>query len=175
MYFRVDGADPLVLVETIRSTLASVHPELSPLDPGTFASHMQAAFFVQSVGSSMLSIFGTIAALITAAGVGGLAAQSVAERRKEMAIAIALGAGPRAVAWTIFAPMLKLTGLGVMAGLIIARAAAGLIRSQLPGVNGMDGWVLASTTALVMVIAIASCAGPLWRAIHTDPISTMRT
>lgn len=167
--------NPLSLVDPVRRQLAAIHADVPALDPGTLADHMHAATFVQSVGASVFSVFGLIALLIATVGLYGVVAQFVAERRRDTAVMIAIGATPATVAREVMKPALRLTIVGVAIGATLAAASAPLIRSQLVGIEGLDVVSLAAGISAIVVAALTSCAWPTWRALRLDPVAAIRS
>jgi predicted lysophospholipase L1 biosynthesis ABC-type transport system permease subunit len=167
LHVRTSG-NPLALVEPVRRQFAAVHPELPALDPGTLADHMQAATFVQFVGATAFSIFGLVGLSIAAIGLHGVVAQFSAERRRDIAISMALGARPANVVAMVIGPALRLTSIGLVVGGMLSVAAGTLVRNQLVGVDGIDAVALAGAIGLLATITLAGCAWPTWRATRPD-------
>jgi putative ABC transport system permease protein len=167
-HLRAEGS-PLALVEPIRRVLAAVQPDLPALDPGILSDHMRASTFVQSVGAAVFSAFGGVALMIAALGLYGVVAQFVAERQKDIAVTVALGAPPHRVARLVFGPALRLTILGLCCGSLLSVGAAILVRNQLPGLASADVITVVASVGVLFVVALGSCAWPTWRALRIDP------
>jgi predicted permease len=166
--------DPLTLVEPVRRELAAVHPDLPALDPGSFADHMRAATFVQSVGASMFTVFGVIALLIAAIGLHGVVAHHVTERRREIAVMVAIGASPAEVLRSVVWPAVRLTSLGLAIGTLLAAGGARFVQSQLIAVANFDVTSILTAVGVLMVVALASCLWPAWQAARLDPVAALR-
>ncbi len=167
--------DPRVLTETVRREFTAMNPDLPFFDPGTLTENMAAATFVQSLGATMLGSFGSTALLIAAAGIYGVLSYSVAQRRREIAITVALGATPRHVIRSVLGHGLKLTLLGLLIGGAMALATGRLIQGQLLGVSPNDPLTFSATALLLGGVAIAACAVPAWRAIRVDPLTALKS
>jgi len=167
--------DPRALAETVRREMAAIHPDVPFFDPGTLREHMAAATFVQSVGAIMLGSFGSMALLIAGAGIYGVLSYSVAQRRREIAITVALGASPRTVLANVLGHGLRMTLLGLLIGSGLALAAGKLVQRQLLGVNPADPVTYAGTAALLGAVALAACAAPAWRATRVDPLTALKS
>jgi ABC-type antimicrobial peptide transport system permease subunit len=165
---------PLTLVEPLRHELAAIHPELPVLDAGTLADHMQAATFVQSVGAAIFSVFGAIALVIASVGLYGVVAQHVAERRRELAVVVALGATASVVAGSILRPAFRLAALGLLVGVALAIAASFLVRSQLIGVTAFDLPSIGGSVMTLLAVVTVCCALPTWRAVCVNPAQVLR-
>ena len=168
------AADPKGLTESVRRALASVHQDLSALDPGTLTEHMLAATFVQSVGASVFTAFGLVALVIATIGLFGVVAQFVSERRRDIAVIVALGATPSAVIRAVMSPALRVTLLGLASGTVLAAVAAWLVRSQLIGIAPIDLAAIAAGNLILAAAALLSAVVPAWRAILIDPVDAIR-
>jgi predicted permease len=166
--------EPKTVAENVRREFTAVHPDLPFFDPGTLREHLAAATFVQSVGTTMLGSFGLIALAIAGAGLYGVLAYSVAQRRRAIAITVALGATPRRVLGDVLGEGLRLTLVGLLIGGALALGAGRLVSAQLLGVSPFDPLTLAASAALLVLVALAACAVPAWRASRVDPITVLR-
>lgn len=168
------GADPRLLVEPVRRALASAHPDLPALDPLLLSEAMTSGTFVQGVGSAVFAVFGVVAVLIAATGLFGVMAGYVAERRRELAIAVALGASPRRVIATVTAPALNLLVVGLVIGGGLAMATAAVLANRITGAR-LDLLTLASGIALLVLVALGTSVWPAWRAVRIDPLAALRS
>ena len=138
------------------------------------------AVFSESIRSprllaQLLTVFATLALLLAAIGTYGVLASSVAERRREIGIRLALGASRAHLLVTMMMRGLTLAGIGMVVGLVIAVGLNRLLESVLFGVDPTDGVTLA--IAIPSVVAIAALASwlPAWRASRLDPNVILRT
>jgi predicted permease len=122
----------------------------------------------------VLTAFAAITAILAATGVYGLLACVVNDRRREIAIRLALGARPRSLAVLVTAQGLTLTVIGIVVGIIAAQLAGGLLEDVLFQTTATDAAaILAAAGALVFVAAIA-CGFPAWRASRVQPLEGLR-
>jgi predicted permease len=122
----------------------------------------------------VLAFFGVLALVLTTIGVGGTLLLSVRERRRELAVHVALGARPSQLWWRVQRDGIALTAAGALLGLAIAVAGAGLFSSLTYGVSVRDPLSLAAGPVLVLVAAFLAAAIPATRAVKVSPISVLR-
>jgi ABC-type antimicrobial peptide transport system permease subunit len=165
---------PRTLAEAVRGTFAATDANLPFLDPRTMTEHMGAATFRQLFGASMLSGFGALALLLVAVGLYGVMAYSVAQRTRELAIRMALGAGSKNVLLLVLKQGLLLIGIGLVVGTGLALAAGRLLQGQILGASATDPLTFVGIPLLLFVVALAACLVPARRATRVDPMIALR-
>jgi hypothetical protein len=115
-----------------------------------------------------------IALVLVVVGLYGLWAFLVTQRRKEMGIRLALGAGFWRIAVMIVAGGLRVAGAGIIVGGIATFLAGRIFRSLLTGVSPGDPVAMMVAASLVIAASIAACLVPAWRAASIDPVSLLR-
>lgn len=137
-------------------------------------------FFADLTGAvgviaALLGIFAAIALALAAAGIYAVMAYSVAQRREEIGIRMALGARPQDVRRLIVGNALGLVGAGLGIGLPAAFALTTLVSSILPGIVAVDALTFAGFAILLSVVALLASLIPSQRAIRTDPLMALRS
>jgi ABC-type antimicrobial peptide transport system permease subunit len=122
----------------------------------------------------VFAAFALAALVLATAGIYGVLAGSVAERRREIGVCAALGASRRAILSLVVRQGMTLTGLGVVLGLAGAAGASRAIAAMLFDVSRFDPATYAGVVSLLGAAAAAACAVPAWRAARIDPASTLR-
>jgi ABC-type antimicrobial peptide transport system permease subunit len=122
----------------------------------------------------VMSFFGLVALLLAGIGVYGLINYSVMQRRQEMGVRMALGAGRREIYALVLKDAIKLTLAGLVLGLAAALPAARLLGAQLYGVTPNDPATYASIVGLLLTVALAATLLPARRAARVDPIVALR-
>jgi putative ABC transport system permease protein len=122
----------------------------------------------------LLGLFGGLAALLSAAGIYGVMAYGVAQRKNEIGLRLALGAQPHDVMNLILRQGLQMISVGLVLGLVSALALTRLMKSLLFGVNATDAVTFAAVTLLLLVVALLACLIPARRATRVDPLATLR-
>ena len=122
----------------------------------------------------VLAVFGSIALVLATIGVGGALLLSVRERRRELAVRVALGARPNRLWWGVQREGLMLAGGGALIGVTGALAAARMFSSLVYGVSVRDPLALAAGPALVIVAGFVAAAIPATRALQVSPVAALR-
>ncbi|MEZ5396661.1 MAG: FtsX-like permease family protein [Bryobacterales bacterium] len=99
---------------------------------------------------------------------------SVASRRREIAIRSAIGAQQSNIRGLVFAEGLRLVAFGVAGGVVGALALAHVLDSLLFGVEASDPLTLVAVAAVFAVVALLACWLPSRRAVRVDPAEALR-
>ena len=122
----------------------------------------------------LMGAFATIAAILSALGVYGVIAYGVTQRRAELGVRMALGAGARAVVRTVVLRGLALCAVGGSTGLLAAALASRLLSRLLYGVGPLDAPTFALVGTALVCLAVIASGIPAFRASRVDPIEAMR-
>ena len=155
-YTVVASGDPLALASTVRKTLAGLDPAL-PLDRvQTYSGFMHEKLTGMFEVAGMLGFDALVALLLAAIGIFGVMANLVGERTREIGVRLAMGARREDVLRMILRRAVWLTGVGVMAGLVLAFALAHGVANLLYQVSPNDPLVFSSITFAVIAVALLS-------------------
>jgi ABC-type antimicrobial peptide transport system permease subunit len=124
--------------------------------------------------AQLLGVFAGLALLLASIGTYGILSYSVSERRREIGIHMALGASRGNVLTMILAQGLRLTAIGLVAGLAAAFAFTRLLRTQLFNVTPSDPATLTGVAAVIAFVALVACYIPASRATRVDPMVVLR-
>ena len=122
-----------------------------------------------------MSAFGLIALTLAVVGVYGVMAFSIARRRREMGIRLALGADTGRIVRLVVGEGMTLVGIGLGIGLVAAMLGARALESFLYGAGAYDPVTFAVVPALLVAVALAACLVPARRAVAVDPTVTLRS
>ena len=172
VYLKAEG-DPKTLTQALRREVQTVDPNLPVFGEQTMedvvsASLAQRRFALQVVGG-----FGVLALLLAGIGIYGVIAYSVSQREFEIALRLALGATPTAVAWQILREGLRTAMIGAAVGLGVALGTTRLLRAMFVEVSATDPVTLASVTLLLVLVAMAASWLPARWASSVDPLGAM--
>ena len=170
---RADG-DPRSIISSVQRTLRSLDPTVAVEDVKTFEQIRNDSIAPQLFTMRLLSGFSIVAAALAMIGIYGVLSLSVASRRQEMAIRMAVGAQRRNVFGLILSEGLRLVGVGVVIGSGVAFASTRVLRALLFGVEPTDLFTLIVTVLLFMVVATLACCFPARRATQIDPMEALR-
>jgi putative ABC transport system permease protein len=164
---------PEPIIEPVRKALVSIDPTLPFREIHTMSEEVE-----NNIGSERLTAVlafgvGACAAVFVGAGIYGSLAYIATQRRREIAIRMALGAGIIHMARLIAKRTLAMVTVGVILGLAAAIVAASGIRSMLFNTSPQDVASIASAIVFVAVVASAATAVPVMRAINRDPAEAL--
>jgi putative ABC transport system permease protein len=137
------------------------------------------AVFEESIGrprllAQLLGAFAALALLLAVLGVYGVLSFTVAERRREIGVRLALGASRGGIVTLVMTQGLLIASVGLAAGLAGALAFNRLFASLLFGVAPTDPGTLAAVTLTIAIAATVACGLPAWRASRLDPHVVLR-
>ncbi len=124
--------------------------------------------------ASLSTVFGFLATLLAAIGLYGVMAYSVAMRRREIGIRMALGAEPSRVRRMVMNDVLLLVLIGVGVGVPAAIALMRMVATQLYGLSAHDPTTLVLATGALAIIACLAGYLPALRASRLDPMVALR-
>jgi putative ABC transport system permease protein len=162
------------MAPVIQARLHTIEPALTVFDTRTLFEHVGGSLYVERMESLLLTFFGILALTLTAIGLYGVVAYSVAQRTREVGIRMALGAQKRDVLKMILAQGVALVAWGTGIGLIACYWLSRLVSSQLYGVSALDPVTLASVVFLLIVVALVATYLPARRATKVDPLVALR-
>jgi predicted permease len=162
----------------LSATIERIVREVDPAIPVVRLREMEDAF-AESIRqprllAQLLAAFASLALLLAAIGIYGVLSYMVAERRREIGIRIALGAGTTTVLAKILKQGFVLTIVGTVAGIAGALGLSQLIASLLFGVRPTDIGTFAMVIMTILLVAAVACGVPAWRAARVDPIVALR-
>lgn len=173
LMLRVSG-DPDALAPAIRRLVVGARTDLPFLRVRPFAALLDRQTRPWRLGTALFGLFGALALAVGAIGMYAAFAHGVAERRREMAIRLALGARRDRVIKMVLGESLRLAAAGCIAGCAAAAIAGRWLQSLLFGTASGDPTVLAAAAAIMLAVAAAATALPAWSASRVDPNAALR-
>jgi putative ABC transport system permease protein len=165
---------PLSMVQPVRAQIAAVDPDqpvtaVQTVDELMDGSRAQPRFIMM-----LLGVFSVTALGLAAIGLYAVLAWSVAQRRQEIGIRLALGAERRTVLWAVVRQGLGLVAAGIAIGLAAGLFATQLMSSVLYKTSAHDLTTFALAPLVFLGIALLASYLPARRATKVDPLEAMR-
>lgn len=167
-------ADPATLTSGVRGILGRLDPQLPIYEVRLLGDYVARARATHRFTMWLIAAFALVAVTLSCVGVYGVMAYSVAARRHEMAVRLALGARPSAVVALMVRQGLGLAAVGVAVGVPAAFGAAHLIEDQLFGVRPGDLAIYGSAGPLLVLATVAASWLPARRAVAIEPLEALR-
>jgi putative ABC transport system permease protein len=170
---KTDGP-PTSVLAPIRADLGAIDSTLAVAHPRTMEEVLADGMRDEGFLTWLLGAFAAVAAVLAAVGLYSVMAFLVAQRRREIGIRIALGAGQGELLRFVLGHAAKLVSAGVLIGLGAALWLTRLLRGLLFGVAPSDLSTFVVVSAILVVVALLACAIPARRAMRVDPIVALR-
>lgn len=188
VYVPLEQASPLTAMFLVRTSgpvgadlPRQMREALYSIDPNQPADQFRTLDEVRSqsveaprLTAILIAIFAGLAALITAAGLGGVIAFSVNQRTQEFGVRLALGATPASLLGMVLKQALVLVALGLAIGIGGAVVSSRALRTLLFSVTPTDPATYVLVAATFIAIALVACAMPARRAAAVDPMVALR-
>jgi putative ABC transport system permease protein len=168
------GQDTATVAAGMRHAVRALDPSLPVSDLSTMTDHLVQNAAAPRLLMFILTSFAVLIAILAAVGVYGLMACLVNDRRRELAIRLALGAQPSALAAFVTRQGLAIAAVGVAAGLVGAQLAGGLLRRVLFETPTTDAVALAGAGGVLLLAAAVACLAPARRAARVAPIEGLK-
>jgi putative ABC transport system permease protein len=168
-------ADPRLIMRALAGAVHEVDPDQTVDDVRTIEQMKSESVADDRIRTLLLGIFAAIALLLSAIGLYGVIAFSVAQRTREIGIRAALGATPRDVQWMVLRGGLFLTGVGLIIGFVASLGLSRVLSSMLFQVPLFDPVTIVVVVVLLVAMALLACCIPSLRATKIDPIIALRS
>ena len=166
---------PEAVAPGVRRLVSELDPNLPVYDLYPLDQAISQATWAFDLFGSLFAIFGAAALLLAAVGLYGVMAFSVAQRRQEMGIRMALGADRGTILKLVLGRGGAQLALGITLGLLMGFAIARPMQSILYGIEDGDPVVYGSIVVTLAVAGLIACLVPARAATRVDPLSAMRT
>jgi len=167
------SGDPVMQTRTVKQAVASLDPMVPVSDVRTMSDRM-----VQSVGTTrfssvLASLFAVVALVLGVVGIYSVLTYVVSQRRREIAVRIALGASRSHVMGDVLRRALVLTGMGLALGASAAWVFTRVLAGLFLGVNPHDPGIFVGAAVAFALVALAAASVPAFRTTRVNPTAAL--
>ena len=173
MIARASG-DPQVALRRMQEIVRAADPDMPVYDVRSMEDHMGIALLPARLGGTVLGIFGLLGLTLAAVGIYGVMAYSVAQRKRELGIRVAMGADRRTVLELVLREGLRLALVGTAIGVVGALGAAQLVKGLLYDVPAIDPIAFTLVPGTLLAVAALAVYLPARRAASVDPMRALK-
>ena len=173
IHIRTAG-EPFAVLGQVRSLLRELDPHLEIGHVDTMERHVENSIWIQRLAGSVVTLCGMLGVLIAALGIYGVLSFEVARQAREIGVRMALGADTGDVVRKIVFRGLRVTGAGVIVGVLLSGSLSVVLESLLFGVKPWDLLSYSRSALILLVATCAACLVPALRATRIQPMSALR-
>ena len=171
------------LAAAVRNAVAEIDPRLEVADYSTLkaslglefeSTRMMGGLRDLSKNAMIAPVYASLALLLAVIGLYAVVARSVAQRRTELGIRMALGASPWAIRRLVLAEGMAPVAVGLALGVVASFGINRILRAQLVGVAPDDALTLCVAAVILVAVAFVGCLRPARSAVRVDPAVALR-
>ena len=166
--------DMAALLPAIRAQIKTIDAQLPLTNARSAREVVRASLGTRPGATYLLVALGALAMLLAAIGIYGIFSYHVTQRTQEMAIRLAVGAQRAHVLGLVIGNAMRLAGLGLGCGLLLALGLTRLLSKQLFGVRPSDPLTFAVIAGTLALVALVASYLPARRATRVDPMLALR-
>jgi ABC-type antimicrobial peptide transport system permease subunit len=171
----VRSADPAARAQDVQALMRTADPTIAISELKTMSRIIDDELASSRIVNGLFVGFALLALALAAAGLFGVISYSVGQRRRELGIRLALGASPAGIGRMIVGEGLKIVGIGMAVGLLLAIGLARASTSLLFGITASDPSTFTGVAALILIVTLLAAWAPASRAMRVDPAGTLRS
>jgi ABC-type antimicrobial peptide transport system permease subunit len=164
-----------VVLRAIKERLRQLNPEMVVVSDHTLLWWLETQGWGQErFIATLFSLFAVLALALAATGLYSVVSFAVTQRTQEVGIRMALGAPRTSIIRLVLASTGTMLGFGLAIGLGLSVALNRVVVSWANG-SSRDPLTLLASALLLLLVAVAACVVPAWRAATIDPMRALRT
>jgi predicted permease len=168
------AGDPDTLAPSVQRLLTEIDPDRPAIEMRPLEDDVSRRASTPRYALTVINVFAALATLLAAVGLYGVVGQTLGQRRRELAIRMALGARYSDVWRLALGQVSRLLAIGLTAGLAGALLFTRVMVSLLWQTSATDGLTYAAAAALMAIVALAAAAAPIARAARTAPAAVLK-
>jgi len=168
------ASDPHLLIPEITRQLHTMDSDMPFAQTKTIDELVEVQTGSQRFTTLLLGLFAAAGLVLAAVGIYGVVSFLVAQRKRELAIRVAVGASVSNVLWLVLRQGLRMALIGAAIGLTGVLAAQKLLNGLLFGISAIDPMTFAGAALFLMIVVTVACWVPAWRAARVDPCIALR-
>jgi len=173
LYVRTAG-DPSYAIGTVQREVRAMDAQVPLENAASVDEVIDQSLWMVKIAAGLLAVFGALALALASVGLYGLVAYSVTQRRRELGVRMALGAGRGDVLRLVLRDGMSLVLTGLAAGIGLSLVVSRALASLLFGVSGSDPVSFAGASLLLAAVAFVGSYLPARRASRFDPLMALR-
>ncbi len=158
---------------TLETVLRQIDPELAVNDVQSMDERITDSLIARRSPALLAGLFSGIALLLTGIGTYGVLSYSVAQRRREIGVRMALGARPSQIRQEVLVRALRLFAVGAALGSMGAWMSGIAMQAMLFHVPGVSAAALAGTAGIMAIVSLVACLLPAHRAASVSPMQAL--
>lgn len=171
----VRSAEPSTVISAARASVAELDPTLPVFNIMRLEDAVGASASRPRLDAWLVGGFAGVALLLAVIGIYSVVSYLVWERRRELAIRVALGSRREQIVRLVLGRGLRLVAFGLGLGLVVALAGNRVLHGLLYGIAPTDPTTYAVVCVMLATVALAACWGPAQRAANIDPAGALRS
>ena len=169
------AGDPTGNMNLVRKSVEEMDPREVIYGVHTLDEVIASSFAARRLSMILLGIFAALALLLSCVGIYGVISYVVGQRTAEIGLRMALGAQTGDIMRLVLGEGLRMSLLGVAAGMAGALGLTRLMESQLFGVTAWDPLTFIAVGILLTLVSLLACYVPARRAVRVDPLAALRS
>ncbi|HKW68746.1 MAG TPA: ABC transporter permease [Terriglobales bacterium] len=169
------SGNPGTMIPMLEQAVSALAPNLPVFEMKTLTQALYSlnGFLIFEVGAALAAVLGGLGLVLSVVGVYGVISYAASQRTHEIGVRMALGAQPGEILRMIFRQGIFIVGLGLLAGVAGALAAAQVAGTFLT-VSATDPLTYVTVSIVLALVALIACAIPARRAMRVDPMVALR-
>jgi predicted permease len=168
------GVETAELRAPLHQEMKAINPEIPDFDVATMEERLSKQTTTARFQVIMISVFTVLALILAAIGIYGVISYSVAQRSREIAIRMSLGADRGRILRMVVVRGAILAGVGLALGLVAVFSLSRLLATLLSQASIIDPLVLGGTSLALFLVTLAANFLPARRAAVLDPMIVLR-